>query len=162
MVAHLLEQAFHEPLTFTPCDMWPLLRGRTLWIIGDSQVGRAEALLASLALQKLQDTLAAQQAAAREAQACQAPKRLTRGCAGQALDLHIAAECFYREFWDLTHLMLPVEPSVASQLAAAGHRGRAGPASLRAAAGADQDLLCARQQGAAQPCRRERLQLSWL
>ena len=37
----------------------------------------------------------------------------------QALDLHIAAECFYREFWDLQHRMLPVTPA----MTAAGFKG---------------------------------------
>ena len=37
----------------------------------------------------------------------------------QALDLHIAAECFYREFWDLEHRMLPVTPA----MTAAGFKG---------------------------------------
>lgn len=32
---------FKEMLTLTPCDIFPLLRGRTLWLMGDSmmQVG---------------------------------------------------------------------------------------------------------------------------
>ena len=38
MLAYLLERDLWEYLQFTPCQLWPLLKGRTLWIIGDSQV----------------------------------------------------------------------------------------------------------------------------
>ena len=31
-------QGFWDYLLFTPCDLWPYLRGRTLWVVGDSQV----------------------------------------------------------------------------------------------------------------------------
>ena len=27
---------YERLLTLTPCDMWPLLQGRTLWVVGDS------------------------------------------------------------------------------------------------------------------------------
>ena len=37
----------------------------------------------------------------------------------QALDFHIAAECFFREFWDLRHIMLPATPA----MTAAGFKG---------------------------------------
>lgn len=26
----------HGMMTLTPCDLWPFLRGRTLWLAGDS------------------------------------------------------------------------------------------------------------------------------
>ena len=39
IVRYLLQRGFWEPLQFTPCHLWPHLRGRTLWILGDSQVG---------------------------------------------------------------------------------------------------------------------------
>lgn len=29
---------FKEMLTMTPCDLFPLLRGRTLWLMGDSMM----------------------------------------------------------------------------------------------------------------------------
>ena len=29
---------FKEMLTLTPCDIFPLLRGRTLWLMGDSMM----------------------------------------------------------------------------------------------------------------------------
>ena len=29
---------FREMLTMTPCDIFPLLRGRTLWLMGDSMM----------------------------------------------------------------------------------------------------------------------------
>ena len=32
-----LARGFTEILTFTPCDMWPLVAGRTLFFAGDSQ-----------------------------------------------------------------------------------------------------------------------------
>lgn len=28
--------AFKEMLQFSVCDLWPLIKGRTLWIMGDS------------------------------------------------------------------------------------------------------------------------------
>ena len=38
---------FREMLTLTPCDIFPLLRGRTLWLMGDSMMQvRARALRA--------------------------------------------------------------------------------------------------------------------
>ena len=37
IIHYLMERNFTEYLQFTPCDMWPFLRGRTLWILGDSQ-----------------------------------------------------------------------------------------------------------------------------
>ena len=37
IIAYLFQRNFTEYLDFTPCDMWPFLRGRTLWILGDSQ-----------------------------------------------------------------------------------------------------------------------------
>ena len=27
-----------ELLTLTPCDLWPYMRGRTLWLVGDSMM----------------------------------------------------------------------------------------------------------------------------
>jgi hypothetical protein len=33
-----LERGYDLALTFTPCDLWPLIRGRTLWLVGDSQM----------------------------------------------------------------------------------------------------------------------------
>ena len=44
---HLIRRAeagapdYKETLLMTPCDWWPFLRGRTLWLVGDSitQVG---------------------------------------------------------------------------------------------------------------------------
>ena len=33
----LVEKELWGPLLATPCDLWPHLRGRTLWILGDSQ-----------------------------------------------------------------------------------------------------------------------------
>ena len=44
---------------------------------------------------------------------------LTLGLRVQALDLHIAAECFFREFWDLQHVMLPIS----QQMTEAGFKG---------------------------------------
>ena len=32
-----LDREFHSILQFTPCDLWPLLKGRTLYFSGDSQ-----------------------------------------------------------------------------------------------------------------------------
>ena len=37
LVQQFLDREFHEVLQFTPCDLWPLLRGRTLYFSGDSQ-----------------------------------------------------------------------------------------------------------------------------
>ncbi len=37
LIHYYLERGFTDILTFTPCDMWPLLRGRTLFFSGDSQ-----------------------------------------------------------------------------------------------------------------------------
>lgn len=33
-----LERGFELGLTFTPCDLWPYIRGRTLLFLGDSMV----------------------------------------------------------------------------------------------------------------------------
>ena len=38
IISWALEMGFTELLEFTPCDLWPALQGRTLWIVGDSQV----------------------------------------------------------------------------------------------------------------------------
>ena len=37
LVQQFLDREFHEVLQFTPCDLWPLLKGRTLYFSGDSQ-----------------------------------------------------------------------------------------------------------------------------
>ena len=37
LVQQLLDREFYEILQFTPCDLWPLLKGRTLYFSGDSQ-----------------------------------------------------------------------------------------------------------------------------
>ena len=37
IISYMWQRNFTEYLQFTPCDMWPFLRGRTLWILGDSQ-----------------------------------------------------------------------------------------------------------------------------
>lgn len=34
----LMRQEMWAALLFTPCELWPYIRGRTLWIMGDSQV----------------------------------------------------------------------------------------------------------------------------
>ena len=34
----LIQQDMWGPLLVTPCELWPYIRGRTLWILGDSQV----------------------------------------------------------------------------------------------------------------------------
>ena len=34
---YYLHRGFTDILTFTPCDLWPLLKGRTLFFSGDSQ-----------------------------------------------------------------------------------------------------------------------------
>ncbi|KAK9816555.1 hypothetical protein WJX72_001866 [[Myrmecia] bisecta] len=63
----------------TPCDLWPYLRGRTTWIIGDSQ----------------------------------------------ALDFHIALECFMKEFWGLEETPMTDDQAVLDKFIAiasiAGH-----------------------------------------
>ena len=38
IIEYLMQHDLYDYLQFTPCDLWPFLRGRTLWIIGDSQV----------------------------------------------------------------------------------------------------------------------------
>ncbi|KAK9830112.1 hypothetical protein WJX72_009847 [[Myrmecia] bisecta] len=37
LLERLLEQDRRELLELTPCDLWPMLQGRTTWIVGDSQ-----------------------------------------------------------------------------------------------------------------------------
>ena len=37
LVQQYLDREFHSILQFTPCDLWPLLKGRTLYFSGDSQ-----------------------------------------------------------------------------------------------------------------------------
>jgi hypothetical protein len=37
LVQYYLDRGFHEILTFTPCDLWPLIKGRTVYFSGDSQ-----------------------------------------------------------------------------------------------------------------------------
>ena len=37
LVQYYLQRGFTDILTFTPCDLWPLLKGRTLFFSGDSQ-----------------------------------------------------------------------------------------------------------------------------
>lgn len=37
LVQQLLDREFYEILQFTPCNLWPLLKGRTLYFSGDSQ-----------------------------------------------------------------------------------------------------------------------------
>ncbi|CAL5228742.1 g11927 [Coccomyxa viridis] len=37
LVQQFLDREFYEILQFTPCDLWPLLKGRTLYFSGDSQ-----------------------------------------------------------------------------------------------------------------------------
>ena len=37
LVQQFLDQEFYGILQFTPCDLWPLLKGRTLYFSGDSQ-----------------------------------------------------------------------------------------------------------------------------
>ena len=37
LIDGFLEREFYDILTVTPCDMFPLVRGRTVWIVGDSQ-----------------------------------------------------------------------------------------------------------------------------
>lgn len=37
LVQLFLDREFYEILQFTPCDLWPLLKGRTLYFSGDSQ-----------------------------------------------------------------------------------------------------------------------------
>eukprot|EP00884_Botryococcus_braunii_P006385 jgi/Botrbrau1/15748/Bobra.4_1s0116.1 len=59
-ILYFQQLGLYDLLQLTPCDLWPYLRYRTLWVIGDSQ----------------------------------------------ALDLHIALECFMRDFWSLDHLEL--------------------------------------------------------
>ena len=53
---HLIRRAeagapdYKETLLMTPCDWWPFLRGRTLWLVGDSitQVGSLQRMLTLL------------------------------------------------------------------------------------------------------------------
>lgn len=37
LVKFYLDRGFHEILTFTPCDLWNIIKGRTLYFSGDSQ-----------------------------------------------------------------------------------------------------------------------------
>lgn len=37
LIDGFLERGFHDILTITPCDLFPLVRGRTIWVVGDSQ-----------------------------------------------------------------------------------------------------------------------------
>ncbi|CAL8465497.1 g5033 [Coccomyxa elongata] len=37
LIHYYLQRGFNDILTFTPCDLWPMLRGRTLYFSGDSQ-----------------------------------------------------------------------------------------------------------------------------
>ena len=50
LVQQFLDREFYEILQFTPCDLWPLLKGRTLYFSGDSQtqVDCQHAFLASV------------------------------------------------------------------------------------------------------------------
>ena len=42
LVQLFLDREFYEILQFTPCDLWPLLKGRTLYFSGDSQTQVAQ------------------------------------------------------------------------------------------------------------------------
>lgn len=37
LIDGFLERGFHDILTITPCDLFPLVKGRTIWVVGDSQ-----------------------------------------------------------------------------------------------------------------------------
>lgn len=37
MIQSYLARGYDGPLTLTPCDLWPFIRNRTTWILGDSQ-----------------------------------------------------------------------------------------------------------------------------
>lgn len=37
LIEGFLDREFHEILTSTPCDLFQLLRGQTIWVVGDSQ-----------------------------------------------------------------------------------------------------------------------------
>ena len=37
LIQGLLDRGFHDILTMTPCDLFQQVRGRTVWIVGDSQ-----------------------------------------------------------------------------------------------------------------------------
>ena len=37
MIESYLARGYDGPLTLTPCDFWPFVRGRTIWFLGDSQ-----------------------------------------------------------------------------------------------------------------------------
>lgn len=35
LISSYANRSYTQMLTLTPCDMWPYLAGRTLWVIGD-------------------------------------------------------------------------------------------------------------------------------
>ena len=37
LIDGFLQRGFHDILTITPCDLFTLVRGRTIWVVGDSQ-----------------------------------------------------------------------------------------------------------------------------
>lgn len=37
LIDGFLERGFHDILTITPCDLFTLVKGRTIWVVGDSQ-----------------------------------------------------------------------------------------------------------------------------
>ena len=138
IVRGFLRRGFTGPLTLSPCDLWPLIAGRSLWFFGDSQTldlfkvsgGGMKSLWADLMPVWQAGCLAprscrlhcfrgAARTAARARQAGRRPAGVRAAASPRAVHAAQAAICFFTEFWDGRQKAVGVtEPAVLEVLSA--------------------------------------------